>query len=389
MSAAERPAGVVIAGGGLAAQRCAETLRRCGWEGPVTIACAEQSRPYDRPPLSKEVLHSEDAEERLAFRPAAWYEDKGIDLLLGAGAGALRPQLRTLELTDGTSLRYEHLLIATGGRPRSLPQLAGFENVGTLRDLSDARALRAVLRPGARLLVVGAGFIGQEVAAAAAAEGAEVDIVEAAALPLGSLLGEEVGGWFASLHRARGVRMHLGEQIAAVHGAERLQAVTLSGGRRIEVDHAVVGVGIAPATEWLQGSGLDPGHVPAAADGRTSVPDVYAAGDAAAVHDPVLGEPVPGSHWEAAGRQGAAAARTMLGLDPQPHAPASFWSDIHGTRVQYLGHARLADAVSFDGDLSANDFTATFTCRGRPVAVLLAGRPHELPAARNLLSDNQ
>lgn len=386
MSPAARPAGVVIAGGGLAAQRCAETLRRCGWEGPVTIACAEQHRPYDRPPLSKEVLHDATAEERLAFRPEAWYEEKDVELLLGAPALALHPGARTVELGDGSLLRYEHLLIATGGAPRPLPALAPFANVGTLRDLSDAQALRGALSPGARLLVVGAGFIGQEVAAAAAAHGADVTIVEAAPLPLSALLGEQIGGWFADLHRARGVSLRLGEQVTAVEGQERLTAVTLAGGERLEVDHAVVGVGIAPATGWLAGSGLAPGHVLTDPDGRTELPCVYAAGDASATFDPQLGEHVPGSHWEAAGREGAAAARAMLGLEPARPAPASFWSDIHGTRVQYLGHARIADAVSIDGDPTANDFTATFTREGRPVAVLLAGRPHELPAARTLLT---
>ena len=379
---------VLIIGGGLAGQRCAETLRRSGHEGPITIACEEPHRPYDRPPLSKEVLLDEVAEDSVSFRSEDWYQQKGIELRLGAPAGALDTGRRLVQLSDASELPYEHLLIATGSRPRRLPSLDGFENVSSLRTLEDSRRLRQVLRPGARLLVIGAGFIGQEAASAACAAGAEATIVEAGPAPLSTILGNEVGGWFAEMHRSRGVRMLLGEQVTQVHGSRRVESVTLAGGEQIACDHILVGVGVQPNLDWLPEDDFDRRGVHTDADGRTAVPGVYAAGDAAALLDPVLGRRVPGNHWESAARQGTRAAKAMLGLDPGPATVSSFWSDLHGTRIQYLGHAPIADSVTYDGDLAALDFTATFTLEERPVAVLLAGRPRMLPQARELLANN-
>jgi 3-phenylpropionate/trans-cinnamate dioxygenase ferredoxin reductase subunit len=375
--------GVVIAGGGLAAQRAAETLRRGGYDGRLRMICAERHRPYDRPPLSKEVLAGV---EHGTFRAAAWYEEHGVELELGVAAAGLDCRERAVTLADGHELRYDRLLIATGSRPRRLTLLDGFANVHTLRTRDDAHALRAALADGGRLVIVGAGFIGQEVAAAAARAGVHATIVEAAAAPLQALLGADVGAWFAQLHRSQGVDVILGAEIAATEGARHVEALTLSDGRRLACDHVVVGAGVDPDLAWLAGSGLDPTGVAVDADGRTAAPDVFAAGDAAATYDPVLRRHVPGGHWESAVRQGVAAARAMLGREPQRSAPASFWSDLYDTRVQYLGNARLADRTAIDGDPAARDFTITFTRDGRPVAVLLVGRPHELPNARALLA---
>jgi NADPH-dependent 2,4-dienoyl-CoA reductase/sulfur reductase-like enzyme len=383
-------AGIVIAGGGLAGQRCAETLRRCGYERPIVIVCGEPHPPYDRPPLSKQVLAAAEAEEALALRRASWYADRDIELILGARLAALRPAARTVALADGRELDYEQLLIATGARPRGLAVLAGLGNVSTLRTLADARRLRDALRRGSRLLIVGAGFIGQEVAAAASRAGVRTTVVETAKQPLEGLLGPEVGGWFARLHRESGVELVLGDHVASVHGARRADSVVLASGRQIECDHALLAIGIAPDTAWLHGSGLSgPEGVRTDCDGRTAAPGVLAAGDAAATFEPLLGRHVAGGHWEAAARQGARAARTMLGLEPGTLAPASFWSDLYGTRIQYVGHAGLADRVLLDGDPSLRDFTATYTRAGRPVAVLLAGRPHELQHARELLTTGE
>jgi len=379
-------AGVVILGGGLAGQRCAETLRRVGYEGSIRIACAELHRPYDRPPLSKEALLDAAAEDT-SFRSQEWYAQNDVELLLGLAATGLDLNARRVRLEDGSELPYAQLLIATGGRARSLRIFDGLDNVSTLRTLDDARALRQSLAPGRRLLLVGAGFIGQEVAAAACRAGAQATIVEAAPAPLAGLLGLELGRWFAELHRERGVELLLEEQVASVQAEQgAVRAVTLRGGRTLECDHVLLGVGIEPSLDWLPGSGLDPRGIATDVDGRSDAPGVYAAGDAAALFDPLLGRHVLGSHWEAAARQGARAAKAMLGLDPGAVPVSSFWSDLYGTRVQYLGHAPLADEVRFDGDLGARRFTATFTHDGRPVAVLLAGRPQALPEARALLA---
>jgi 3-phenylpropionate/trans-cinnamate dioxygenase ferredoxin reductase subunit len=378
--------GIVIAGGGLAAQRCVETLRRSGHDGPIRMVCGEAHLPYDRPPLSKAVLADAGAEDGLRFRPAGWYEDRGIELLLGVAAAQLDCEQRIVTLGDGRALHYERLLIATGSRPRRLAPLAGFPNVHVLRTLDDARALRAALSSGGRLVIVGAGFIGQEVAAAAAKAGVSATLVETAGAPLEAVLGATIGAWFAELHRTEGVDVLLGVQIAAVHGADRVESLTLSDGRRLPCDHVVLGIGVEPDLDWVAGSGLDPAGVIVDAEGRTGVPRVFAAGDAAATYDPVLRRHVPGGHWESAGRQGAAAARAMLGLDATRPGDASFWSDLYDTRVHYLGHARLADKTTIDGDPAARDFSVTFTRGGAPVAVLLVGRPHDLPRARALLA---
>ena len=279
--------GVLIVGGGLAAQRCAETLRRRGYEGTVRMVCAEPDPPYDRPPLSKELLAGEIEADSTAYRPAWWYEEQQVDLRLDTRAAALDPTTRTVRLDSGAELGYEKLLIATGSAARQLPFLAGFENVHALRSLADARRLREELVPGARLAIVGAGFIGQEVAATARKLGVEVTMFEALATPLAPILGEEVGAWFADLHREEGVRVLSGAMLESAHGrAGRVGKLTLAGGMTIACDAVVVGVGTAPATAWLEGSGLDVKGVRTDTSGRTALPGVFAAGDASVPFDP-------------------------------------------------------------------------------------------------------
>jgi 3-phenylpropionate/trans-cinnamate dioxygenase ferredoxin reductase subunit len=378
---------IVIVGGGLAGQRCAEMLRRLGCERPIVMVCGEAHRPYDRPPLSKDVLRQAATEETLSFRSADWYEQKSVQLLLGVEARDLDHRARMLELSDGSSIAYGQLLIATGARPRRLAMFDGFENVSSLRTLEDARRLRSALVPGARLLVVGAGFIGQEVASAARQAGVQTTIVEAAAAPLEDVLGAELGAWFTALHRSHGVALFLDDRVVGVSGGRRIDSVTLASGPTVACDHVLVGVGVEPDLYWLSPNAFDRSGVRTDLDGATEVPDVYAAGDVAATFDPTLEAHVRGGHWESAGRQGARVARAMLGLEPGPPSISSFWSDLYGTRVQYLGHASLADEVTFDGDPATRRFSATFARHEQPVAVLLAGRPEMLPRARALLAE--
>jgi NADPH-dependent 2,4-dienoyl-CoA reductase/sulfur reductase-like enzyme len=377
---------VVIAGGGLAAQRCVETLRRCGYDGAVTMVCAEAHRPYDRPPLSKAVLADAAAEDAIDFRPESWYRERAVDLALGVAAAGLDAERRELRLSDGTVLEYRQLLIATGSRPRRLGMLERFANVTTLRNKEDARDLRVALESGGPLAVVGAGFIGQEVAAAGRDAGVQTTVLEVEALPLERVLGSTLGSWLRDLHVSEGVDMLLGARLTGARGSDRVESLVLADGREIPCDHVVVGIGVTPDLDWLSGSALPTTGVPTDGDGRTRLPGVYAAGDAAVTFDPSLGRPVTGAHWESASRQGARAAKAMLGLDPGAATTSSFWSDLYGTRIQYLGHASLADDVTIDGDPAERDFTATFTRAGRPVAALLVGRPRHLPQARALLS---
>ena len=376
----------MIAGGGLAAQRAAETLRRAGYDGPLRLLAAEPGHPYDRPPLSKEFLAGELDERALRFRADDWYADNAIDVSLGDPVSSLDAAERAVVLESGRRVRYGNLLIATGSAPRRLPGTAGFENVHELRTLADARRLRAALGAGSRLVVVGAGFIGQEVASTALRLGAEVTIVEAAPTPLATVLGTDLGAWFARLHREEGIDVRLSARIARLHGDRAVTAVELGDGDRIACDALVVGIGTVPATAWLAGSGLPELGVPVDAAGATAVASVYAAGDASRPFDAQVGAHVRSEHWEGAARQGAAAARAMLGLATPPAPPPSFWSDQHGIRIQYLGHAHGADRIAIDGDPPGRDFTATFTRHGRPIGALLVGRPHALAELRRRLT---
>jgi NADPH-dependent 2,4-dienoyl-CoA reductase/sulfur reductase-like enzyme len=374
--------GIVIAGGGLAAQRCAETLRAQGCDAAIRIVCGEPHQPYDRPPLSKELLAGGMPASAVALRQPAWYEDRGVDLLTGTRATGIDPARGELALSSGAALRFDALLIATGSRARMLPAFEGYDNVGVLRTLDDALELRAALRPGVRLAVVGAGFIGLEAASSALALDAEVTIIEALDAPLAGVLGSALGRWFADLHRSEGADVLLGARVAKVRGARRARALELADGRCVECDHVLVGVGVEPDTRWLGGTGLAEEGVRVDIEGRTGADGIYAAGDAALVYDPALNRHLRTDHWEAAARQGAAAARAMLGLEPASAPLPSFWSDQHGVRIQYVGRAGEADRIAIDGDPGSRDFEAVFTRSGVPVAALLVGRPRALADAR-------
>ena len=369
--------GLLIVGGGLAAQRCCEALRALGHDAPITIVGPE--RPYDRPPLSKELLAAPPW-----LRPLEWYAEHGVILRPGVAA-RLHAGRRVLELAGGERLRYDDLLIATGSEPVRLPALADFANVQALRTFDDAQRLRAGLSPGARLSVVGGGLIGLEVASSARRIGVEVTVIEAAPQLL-PRLGPAVGARLAALHREDGVALHLGAPLKSVRGGTagideedpcalggaRAEELVLSDGTRVATDHVVEAVGVRPAVGWLAGSGLDPRGVPA---GRTPLPRVFAAGD-------VTG----GGHWDAAARKGAGVARALLGLPPAPPAPPSFWSDQLGLRLQCVGEpvgARAELAVDADG----RGFEAVYRSGGAVGAVLLAGRSAaDLRAARRRLS---
>jgi NADPH-dependent 2,4-dienoyl-CoA reductase/sulfur reductase-like enzyme len=377
--------GIVMVGGGLAAQRCAEALRRGGYDGTLQIVCAEPDPPYDRPPLSKELLAGSVEEDSVAYRPVQWYEEQRVELLLGARAEALDPGARTVRLDSGRELGYDKLLIATGSAARRLPFLEGYENVHALRTRSDSLWLREELSAGARLAIVGAGFIGQEVAASARGLGVEVTMIEALPTPLAPILGEEVGAWFAELHSDEGVKVITGTMLEGARGGQRVEELVLADGRTVACDAVLVGVGTSPATAWLRGSGLGESGVRTDTSGRTPLPGVFAAGDASVPFDPRFGAHARTEHWDAAAWQGAAAARAMLGEYPGTPPLPSFWSDQYGLRIQYVGHAHLADAVLVEGDPGERDFEAVFTRSGVPVAGLAVARPRSIPALKKVI----
>jgi NADPH-dependent 2,4-dienoyl-CoA reductase/sulfur reductase-like enzyme len=279
-------------------------------------------------------------------------------------------------------LRYDKLLIATGSAARALPFLAGYENVHALRTLADARSLRRELAPGARLAIVGAGFIGQEVAATARRLGVEVTLIEALATPLEPILGSELGRWFAQLHLSEGVRVITAAMLEGARGAGRVEELVLQDGKRVACDAVVVGVGTSPATGWLRGSGLDEAGVRTDTSGRASLPGVFAAGDASVPFDPRFGCHTRTEHWDAAAWQGAAVAQAMLGDYPGTPPLPSFWSDQYGLRIQYVGHAHRADAVVVEGDPDERNFEAIFTRGGAPVAGLTVDRPRSIPGLK-------
>jgi NADPH-dependent 2,4-dienoyl-CoA reductase/sulfur reductase-like enzyme len=378
-------AGVVIVGGGLAGQRCAEMLRRLGYGGGIRMICAEPRRPYDRPPLSKEALAGSGWEPAF-LRTEDWYEENGVELLLGARATALHPDEKWVALAGGGQALFEQLVIATGSRPRELPALRGRSNVSVLRTIEDAAALRAVVEQGGSLAVIGAGFVGLEVAATARSQGLEVTVIEAGPAPLARVLGPQIGSWFAAMHRDEGADVLLDTQVARIEGGARVESLVLTNGRTVRCDHVLVGIGSDPDLDWVAGSGLDVTGIPVDAAGRSAIPNVFAAGDAAATYDAVAGRRVICTHWEAAARQGARVARAIVGREPGEAGLSSFWSDQYGTRIQYLGNAELADDVSVDGAAAGRDFTAVYSRAGRPVAALLVGRPHALPEARRILA---
>jgi NADPH-dependent 2,4-dienoyl-CoA reductase/sulfur reductase-like enzyme len=375
-------AGTVIVGGGLAAQRVAEGLRRRGYERPVRIVCAEPEPPYDRPPLSKELLAGTAGEEEVAYRPAGWYAENEVELSLGVRAEALDPERRRVDLGSGAALLYENLVVATGGVPRRLPFLAG-ANVHELRTLADLRRLRRDLVAGSRLAIVGAGFIGQEVAATARGLGVEVTVVEALPVPLEPIVGSRLGRWFAELHQEEGVRILAGAALESVRGGgDRVEELVLADGRRLACDAVLVGIGTVPATDWLLGSGLGGGGIPVDAAGRSAIPGVFAAGDACLGFEPRHGAHLRTEHWDAAAWQGAAVAKAILGEEPGRPPLPSFWSDQYGVRVQCVGHPQLADEVAVEGDPAGRDFEALFSRGGLPVAGLAVGRPRAIPSLR-------
>jgi 3-phenylpropionate/trans-cinnamate dioxygenase ferredoxin reductase subunit len=350
----------VIVGASLAGAKAAETLRKEGFEGRVILVGAENHRPYERPPLSKGQLLGK-AREKAFLHDAEWYADQNIELVLGVRATALDPQAHTVTLDDVEPMRYDKLLLATGSVVREL-DLPGSESSGIryLRTIEDADAILADLREGTNVVVIGAGWIGLETAAAARSHGATVHVVETEILPLRRVLGDELATVFADLHRAHGVQFHfdIGVREFGDLGG-RLTHVVLSDGTEIPADLAIVGVGIRPATELAASAGLslDNGVV-VDANLQTSAPDVYACGDVASWPSTLVGRHIRVEHWENAKEGGKAAARAMLGQDApySDHVPY-FFSDQYDLGMEYCGYVAPGeyDQVVVRGEKSIVD----------------------------------
>ncbi|MGI9644553.1 MAG: NAD(P)/FAD-dependent oxidoreductase [Ilumatobacteraceae bacterium] len=361
---------VVVVGASLAGLRAAETLRNDGFSGAVTIVGAEPHRPYDRPPLSKKLLAGEWDPDRIALRQADTFDELDVEWRLGMAATGLDLDARELHLTDGSSLGFAGLIIATGATPRRLPGQDGFDHVHELRTVDDAMALRTRLAAGdRRVAVVGAGFIGLEVAATARILGNDVTVLELAAAPLAAPLGHELGEAIGALHRAEGVDIRCGVAVDRLADA----SVVLMGGEEVAADEIVVGIGVEPATGWLAGSGLElrdgvvcDGTLGARRTDGSRAAGIFAAGDVARWTNPLYGEEMRVEHWTNAAEQGALAARNLLAPDlggaPEPYAPVPFfWSDQYRHRIQFLGRAGPHDEVEVvAGDVDDANFLALY-----------------------------
>jgi NADPH-dependent 2,4-dienoyl-CoA reductase/sulfur reductase-like enzyme len=336
-----KPRRIVVAGAGLAGLRAVEQLRRLGSDADISLIGRENVAPYDRPPLSKHMLWSAAAEPPRTLSRADLVRDLGIDLRLSTEVTGIDANARTVTLTGQQVLPYDQLLIATGARARSLPATAAFPNVHTLRSYDDCMRLRAALSARCRLVVVGAGFIGTEIAAGAVRAGLDVTIAERLPVPLGTSLGPVPGARLAALHRDAGVRLITGVGVTAVTGQDRADTVRLSDGRCLAADEVVIGLGALPDVDWLRGSQVTVVRgIRCDEFGRTTAPGVWAAGDAAEYLHRGYAHHIVVEHWFNAHEQGAAVARNMLADDgelaeyrPLPY----FWSEQHGVRIQVLG----------------------------------------------------
>ncbi|MEV8546529.1 FAD-dependent oxidoreductase [Streptomyces sp. NPDC051572] len=372
---------VVVAGAGMAALHTATALRERGYEGELLLVGAEQQPPYDRPPLSKEIL--------LGHRDASPFEvdygELGIETVLGASATGLRDG--TL-LTDRGTFSWNRLVIATGATPVRLPGTEGLEHVHTLRTIDDALRLRGALLPGARVAVVGAGWIGAETAWAAHSLGCEVTVVEALETPLAAALPPEVGVRFVSWYQEAGINLRLGTQVTAVRPGH----VELSGGGTVPADVVVVGVGVRPATGWLAGTDIDlgpRGSVLTDERLRTSVPGVFAAGDCTAYRSARVGGSLHVEHWESARSGPVAVAANILGgddvFDPVPY----FWSQQFGAMIQYVGHHRDGDVLVWRGDPKDAKWSVCWLRDDRLVAVLAVRRPRDMVQGARLVEGGE
>ncbi|WP_280827143.1 FAD/NAD(P)-binding oxidoreductase [Mycobacterium sp. OTB74] len=365
--------GIVIVGGGLAAARTAEQLRRAEYDGTITLISDEDHLPYDRPPLSKEVLRAES--DDVALKPAEFYDENNITVKLGSGAAELDTEAQTVTLSNGEVIGYDELVIATGLVPRTIPSLPDLAGIRVLRTYDESMALREHAGSAKRAVVIGAGFIGCEVAASLRKLGVEVTLVEPQPTPLASVLGEQIGELVARLHRAEGVDVRCGVGVTGVTGSGHVEKVQLADGSELDADVVVVGIGSRPSTDWLEGSGIavDNGVVCDEA-GRTSAPNVWAIGDVASWRD-TAGHQVRVEHWSNVAEQARVIVPAMLGQEATaPVVVPYFWSDQYDVKIQCLGEPASGDTVHIVED-DGRKFLAFYERDGKVSGVVGGGMP--------------
>ena len=360
----------VIVGGGMAGAKAAETLREEGFDGRIVLIGAESLRPYERPPLSKDYLRGETEQEKVHVHSEAYYGEHDIDLRLGREVSRLDTGSREVTLDDGETLRYDRLLLATGAEPRRLPiPGADLDGVLYLRTVPDSDRIRERLDRGGSLVVVGAGWIGAEVAASARQRGMEVTIVEPMSVPLERVLGPEMGAFYRDVHADQGVRLLLGTGVEGFEGGTAVERVRTNDGQTLDCDAVVVGVGVKPRTALAEAAGLAMGDGVLADELlQTSAEGVFAAGDVVSAQHPFYGQRIRVEHWANALEQGPAAARNMLGAGAPYDKLPYFFSDQYDVGMEYAGYATSWDRVVVRGDLAGREFIAFWLAGDRVLA---------------------
>jgi len=379
---------LVIVGGGQAASQAVQSLRQQNFAGAITLLSDEPYPPYQRPPLSKKYFAGELARERLVLRPAAFYAEKGVALELGARVEELEPAARRVRLRDGRTLAYDRLLLATGSRARALP-VPGVDLAGVhyFRTITDVDSILASLTPGARVLLVGAGYIGLEVAASARQRGFDVMVLEAAERVMSRTVSTEVSAFYEACHRAAGVTIHCGAGVKAFLGGDRVTAVETSDGRKFASDVAIVGIGIEPNVELAARAGLECSNgIVVDEFARTADPNIVAAGDCTNHPLPLLERRVRLESVPNAIHQAKVAAATLLG-SPSPYSEVPwFWSDQYDLKLQIAGLSTGYDEVVLRGDPAARSFAAFYLRAGQLLAVDAINSPREFIAGKKLVA---
>jgi NADPH-dependent 2,4-dienoyl-CoA reductase/sulfur reductase-like enzyme len=380
---------IAVVGASLAGLRAVEFIRRAKFEGELVLIGDEEHLPYDRPPLSKEVLRGEWEQDRLALRRKS-YDELNLELMPGRRAVSLDTDAREVGLEGGDVVPFDGLVIATGGRVRELPNRPPLDGIHTLRTLDDSLAIRAALASKPKVAVIGAGFIGAEVAASARQLGLEVTMIEALETPLAQSLGPRLGGVLQEVHERRGVRVHCGRRVEGFGGTDRVESVLLDDGTKVDCDLVVVGIGVSPSASWLAGSGVE------LEDGvrcdetlASSVPGIVAAGDVASWYNPLFEERMRVEHWTNAVEQARHAVSTLLAAPGEAKSFESvpmFWSDQFDIKIQGVGRPKPTDELVLAGGVPESEkFIALYRRAGRLVGAVTFNQPPKLIQLRMLI----
>jgi len=381
----------VIVGAGHAGGRAAQAMRQCGFEGEILLIGEEPHVPYERPPLSKDLIVTDAGLEKVRLHDAAWYAENRIELIAANGATSIDTAAKTVGLADGQTIGFDGLMLTTGARVRRLPVPgADLDGVFYLRTIEDSAAIRAQIAAGTEVAVIGGGFIGLEIAGSAARRGARVTVLEAADRLMGRSVAPEVADWFARMHRDRGVDLRLGVSIAAIEGGRSATGVRLGDGSVVPAEVVVIGIGILPNIEIAEAAGLAVDNGIVVDDrGRTSHPDIWAAGDVANQPNAFAGRRLRLESYQNAQDQAAAVARNLCGADEAYEDSLWVWSDQHDVNLQMTGAPESWDSLLWRGDPDDGRFTVFYMAGGRIVAVNTVNNGREMRPARMLMESGK